>query len=359
MIGPLPPPYGGVANFIENIAKQEVLKNIKIQIHRVGKRENDISLFRHFFTEISDLLNFVIKDKSNNVDIVHIHTSSYWSFYRTCIYFFVIKYLSNDYLQNGKIWIHIHGGKFDNFYENSSLIFKKLIRYILSNCEIIVTSPRWIPIFRNIILYDKRIFVVYNGFDNTFKLRPIIEVRNDIGLHTDKKILLNIGSLEEHKGHKYLIDSMEIIKEKRKDVLLYIIGEGSMEKELKKYIRDKGLDTDIFLLGRKPFVEVVDFINACDIVVLPSLFEGNPTVMFEALGYGKPFIGTNVGGIPDIIFSEDYGMLIDPSNTSDLTEKILKAIDKEWNYDKIRDYSNRFTWKNISRSLLDIYLCEK
>ena len=149
---------------------------------------------------------------------------------------------------------------------------------------------------------------------------------------------------------------MEIIKEKRNDILVYIIGEGSLKGELKRVIKDKGLDNNIFLLGGgKSSAEMSGLINACDIFVLPSLAEGNPTVMFEAMGCGKPFVGTRVGGIPDVIFSHDYGILVEPSNPTDMAKKILIALDKEWNYVAIVEYAQRFAWKNVSKSVLQIY----
>ena len=57
--------------------------------------------------------------------------------------------------------------------------------------------------------------------------------------------------------------------------------------------------------------------------------------MFEALGCGKPFVGSNVGGIPEIIISEDFGLICEPSNPKDLTDKILIAMDKKWEHKKI------------------------
>ena len=84
--------------------------------------------------------------------------------------------------------------------------------------------------------------------------------------------------------------------------------------------------------------------------------EGNPTVMFEALGVGLPFIGTKVGGIPEIITSEDYGLLCEPANPEDLAEKILIALEKKWDKEKIRKYAQQFTWDNIVKQALKAYI---
>ena len=352
MVGPYPPPNGGVANFIKNIISQKALKDIKFQLHRVGRREYEMNFLKQFFIEIFDLLYFVVKSRFRNTDIVHIHTSSYWSFYRSSLYFLIVNFLSNT-----KVIIHVHGGKFDDFYENSFFISKKLINYLFLNCnKIVVTSSIWIPMVRKITRRSRQFHVVYNGFDNrSFTQIPIDEARKRIQLPKSKKILLNIGDLEEHKGQKYLIDVMGIIRKKRSDVLLYLIGDGSFKNKLINIIKRNRLENHIFLLGKKSHDEIPAWINACDVFVLPSLAEGNPTVMFEALGCGKPFVGTNVGGVPEIISSDDYGFLAEPEDTNDLAEKILIALDKEWDHEKIVKYAQRFTWQNISNDILNVY----
>ena len=77
--------------------------------------------------------------------------------------------------------------------------------------------------------------------------------------------------------------------------------------------------------------------------------------MFEALGVGLPFVGTTVGGVPEIITSEDYGLLCPPADPECLAEKILTALEKNWDREKIRKYAEQFTWENIAKSVLNIY----
>ena len=95
--------------------------------------------------------------------------------------------------------------------------------------------------------------------------------------------------------------------------------------------------------------------NACDVFVLPSLNEGNPNVMFEALGCGKPFVGTTVGGEPEVISNEKLGVLVEPKNVEGLTKAILKALDKEWDKDYISNYAKQFTRDKVPEKIIGVY----
>jgi glycosyltransferase involved in cell wall biosynthesis len=128
-----------------------------------------------------------------------------------------------------------------------------------------------------------------------------------------------------------------------------------LREDLKAQIKKLGLENYVKLAGSKPHDEIPLWMNAADLFVLPSLSEGNPTVMFEALGTGLPFIATSVGGVPEIITSGDYGLLSKPANPKDLAEKILIALDKKWNRDKILKYAQQFAWENIAKRIMEIY----
>ncbi len=109
------------------------------------------------------------------------------------------------------------------------------------------------------------------------------------------------------------------------------------------------------MVGWIPDNEIPIYINTSDFFVLPSLGEGNPIVMFEAIGCGKPFIGTKVGGVPEIIASEDYGLLCEPASSEELEKTIMSALNKNWDTFKIKEYAESFTWKNIAKTTKSIY----
>lgn len=234
--------------------------------------------------------------------------------------------------------------------------WKEKIKCVLDAADYIITVSRTNLECLNKLGIKTPVKVIPNGFNsNLFFPRDSKECRKTLNLPLDKKIILTVGSLSREKGHQYLIEAMREILMYRKEILCVIIGEGELKNKLAKQIKKAGMKNHVKLAGGRSHNEIPIWINACDIFVLPSLNEGNPAVMFECLGCGKPFVGTKVGGIPEIITSESYGLLCEPKNPKELSEEIQIALDKEWNYNKIRMYAERFTWLKISSDIMNIY----
>jgi len=115
------------------------------------------------------------------------------------------------------------------------------------------------------------------------------------------------------------------------------------------------ISSQINYLQVKPHAEIPIWMNACDVFVLPSLRESFGIVKIEVMACGKPVVATYNGGSEEIITSEDYGLLCEPANPEDLAEKILIALDKEWDDEKIRKYAERFTWEDIAKEIVKVY----
>jgi glycosyltransferase involved in cell wall biosynthesis len=249
--------------------------------------------------------------------------------------------------------------------EHTSRAFKKSIDrkdpfYINTwkNADAIIRVRRGdLHLIESFGIAKENLFFIPNGFDPQ-KFHPMnpVECRRNLGLPKEKIIILTVGGLNSVKGHSYLINAIRGIISERKDILCIIVGYGKLKNTLQHQIDLLHLNDYIILAGGKPHDEIPIWMNACDIFVLPSLNEANPTVMFEALGCGKPFIGTKVGGIPEIIKSEIYGLLVTPANPEDLKEKILLALDRRWDHETILKYAEQFTWKEIADQILKIYI---
>jgi teichuronic acid biosynthesis glycosyltransferase TuaC len=203
--------------------------------------------------------------------------------------------------------------------------------------------------------YNKFVYAIPNGFSQAFHPIDKTIARKRLGLPEDTKIIFSLGNLIKRKGFNYVIDVMEQICIHRDDVLCFIGGTGPEKGGLEREIDRLHLGKKVRLLGSVPGDQLTFWMNAIDLFVLSSLNEGNPTVMFEAMGCGKPFVGTSVGGVPEIIISDVYGLLVKPADPKDLEEKILIALDRKWDQEAILTYSAQFSWENISKEIIDVY----
>jgi glycosyltransferase involved in cell wall biosynthesis len=235
--------------------------------------------------------------------------------------------------------------------------WRSKISYTLSMADKIITVSYKNVEFLKKLGIEKNVSVIPNGFadDVFFPRENSLAIRDRLGLPKNKKILLSIGNLEKVKGHEILLNALAILKKERDDIHLALIGIGTQNDVLNRLSYELGLDDRISFIGSKPHNEIPLWMNACDIFVLPSLNEGNPTVMFECLGCGKPFVGTKVGGVPEIITSERYGILSEPADPIDLAEKISIALDKGWDYREIYEYGKQYSWSNISKKIYNAY----
>lgn len=204
--------------------------------------------------------------------------------------------------------------------------------------------------------FNPNVYSIPNGF-NPERLK-IIErevARAKLGLKDDARVIFSLGSLIERKGFNYLIDAMHFVIKKRKDIMCFIGGSGPLKKRLQQQINRLGLQEHVKLLGYIPDDQLALWMNAADLFVLPSLSESFGLVVLEAMAVGTPVVATVNGGSEEIITSEDYGLLCPPADPECLAEKILIALEKKWDREKIRNYAGGFTWNKIVKNIITIY----
>jgi len=197
---------------------------------------------------------------------------------------------------------------------------------------------------------ETKIKVIPNGVDiKRFYPMKKKEARNRLGLLDNYKLILSVGRLESPKRFDLLIKAIKILIEYTSDILLIIIGEGTNRLRLEKLGRRLRILERVKLLGARPNEELVYWYNAADVFCLPSDSEGWPNVLFESLACGTPVVASNVGGIPEIIFSEDYGILVNKQDVKKWTQGIFKALTREWDKKRLVDYAQQNTWDEVGQ----------
>ncbi len=354
MVGPLPPPIGGVANFVKNInAKFSSNEKYELKIFRIGTRAEDESHPLIPFRDMKRFLGFVKDFKKCDPDIVHVHSSAYYSFLRSFPYMFWTRYFSH-----ARLVVHFHSGLFGKFYHGTHPPVRYLVRKMITSADaVIVTSPSWKKLIKEISGREQGIHPIANGFDpSIFHPMDKKESRKMIGLPENGRILVTVGYLENVKGHRFLIQAMRDVVNKFDDARAFIVGSGTLEEPLLAQVEELGLKGKVnFMEGGQTSETIALWINSSDLFVLPSLNEGNPTVLFESLGCGRPFLGTRVGGIPDVVNSEKVGLLCEPSDPHGLAIAIITALQRTWDERYISAYAKQYTWESIATKLMEIY----
>jgi glycosyltransferase involved in cell wall biosynthesis len=139
-----------------------------------------------------------------------------------------------------------------------------------------------------------------------------------------KTIIATAGRLSPEKGHKYLIEAMPRVLANKKDAVLLLFGDGPLRNDLARLAEKVGCADSIHLLGFVPGFS--SFLKDVDLFVLPSLIEGFPNALLEALAAAKPVVATAVGGVPEIVSDGKTGVLISPGDSGLLAAAIINLL---------------------------------
>ncbi len=203
----------------------------------------------------------------------------------------------------------------------------------------------------------EKIFIP-NGVDGAkflFNKEKRDRIRSQLGIGREDIVGLITRRLVDKNGVIYLARAAEFLENKK--IRFIIIGDGPervrVEEEFRKHCGERAL-----FLGNKTHDEIVDYYSGGDFSVLPSLMEATSISGLEAMAAGLPLVGTNVGGIPELIKNGENGYLCSPADPSELAEKINRMLSEDYrsygaNSRKIVE--KNFDWSKIAQKTHDAY----
>lgn len=183
-----------------------------------------------------------------------------------------------------------------------------------------------------------RALVLSNGIELS-KFNPNLDhaqFDREFGLNEENKKILYVGRLMEEKGLDVLLRAYSIVEDKMPDTNLIIVGKGHLQASLEDQASKLGLENVIFT-GFISDSLLKQAYAASDLFVLPSYAEIQPLVLLEALAMGLPAIGTNVGGVPEMIIEGQNGYVLEPGDHEGLAERTIRIL----NDDKLREEFSR------------------
>jgi len=292
-----------------------------------------------FFSGLTSTIWRLLRDR--NIRIVHIHTASYISFWRSSVFLLVGRCFGC------KTIIHIHGGSFKEFYQQHP----KSVKKILAKCDsVIALTESWKEFFAKEVGLTNITIV-----NNIVEPPVLMEKRPDDGaIHA-----LFLGQICKEKGIYDLLQAISTHQDTlRGKFRLHIGGIGETERlveEIDKLHLEEIVGFEGWINGQRK----EELLNLCQVFLLPSYVEGLPISILEAMAYGEVVVASRVGGIPEII-NEQLGQLIDPGNVDELGKTLTQLVTMDSGTLKEKGQRARQAVEtnlpeNIEKELISIY----
>lgn len=289
----------------------------------------------------------------NDIDIVHAHDNiaSLTAYLTKKRYGLKIKVISH--IHNCYPWLEGKG------------IHKKIDQWIRPNYDFNIACGK--------IVYDyyeqyapyfnkEKTTILSNAIDMSLLGRTsqskIDELKERFKISSNQTMIGYIGRLSEQKGMIPFIKELANYKEQFRDCQFLIVGSGEQEDEIKQLIKTLDLENLFTFAGFQE--DVYPFYQLIDIFFLPSLYEGLPMVLLEAMGSGVPTVSMNVGSISEVIIDKQTGYLIEPENRAKLIQRLIELTSspeqcQQFGVAGWKQVKTKFNIETYNESLKSIY----
>lgn len=315
IVGPQFPAIGGIATIVELLKKEFKDDETYYFINTIKPSSKRARFLRPFRL----LMQLFLVAKRNKGGTALMFSSAYNSFWEKCIWCYVLKFFGTH-----TIVVMVHG-EFPEFYDKLPYFAKYLSRQLVKNIDTLAAqSPTWHKYYKT-IFPNANIQVINPGINTDFFI-PTQQKKDNQPIK-----LLYTGWIIKKKGIYDLLDALAILSKKNVHYKLSIIGPDFGNKNsVEKYALKLKINSHIEFIGiLDTQLALLENYQNADIFICPSHFEGFPYALMEATACGLPCVGTRVGGIPDILNNGKNGILINPSNPTELAEGIEKLIINE------------------------------
>ncbi len=255
--------------------------------------------------------------------------------------------------------VTVHGGDITIYFKR--YLWRKLGLWALSNADQVIAvsgSLRRLAV-EEYGLDEDKVVVVPNGIDTTkFVPIPRAAALERLELKGEASRILYVGGIKKSKGIEYFLKAAKrLMGTSHRPIELLLIGEGDYDRGARLLAQELEIARAVTFVGKRPNPEIPLWMNACDLLVLPSLSEGFGVVLIEAMACGKPVVATRCGGPEDIV-NPDVGVLVPPGDEAALAKALQEILCHKYQFDpqKIRQHAmHHYASGRVSPRILEVY----
>jgi len=325
-----------------------LLEQSGYRVIALGVPKNKLRRYR-----LSLLLAIVKIIRTHGIDLIHCQR------HKQTVYGTLAGWLAR---RNVKIITTVHGRN-----RTRTLSRKFLNWFLFKNVSRILTvsgAVREDVLTTNMSLPRDKVVTVYNGIDTNHFSNTVLtpsEARERLGLPPEGTLIFGtVARLAPTKAQDVLLKAYAAVKDRCPDSLLVLTGAGPLESELRQLASDLGIDQRVIFLGQR--TDIPRVLRAYDVFILPSLSEGHPLSLLEAMAAGIPVISTTIGGVQEVLADDSPGMMVAPSSVEELAtamERVSKMDrpQREAIGQQLRDrVLAEFTTENMAAAITKQYL---
>lgn len=342
LVGPLPPPFGGMANQLnqlkslldkEGVSVFVVQNNAPYGNKLIAKIKGVRAAFRLF------PFLYQVWKLAGKVDVIHVFANSGWSWQ-----LFSAPVLWLAAFRNTPVIVNYRGGEAKTYFQQSIRFVRPSMN--LAHC-IVVPSGYLQQIFAEFGLKTE---IIPNIIDlNRFKSKK----------HPLRYHVVITRNLEPIYGIETAIDAISIVKQKIPQVRLTIAGSGPQENELKQKVEELNLKDNVGFSGKLSPDQVADLYRQADIMLNPTTVDNMPNSVLEAMASGVPVVSTNVGGVPYIVKDRQTALLVKAKDPVMMAENIIELFNDQALYRQLAENGleevKKYSWSRVKKQWLTLY----
>ena len=304
----------------DNISKRYenefVALGVEIILVALSRLPNPISDIRVFFK----LINIM---KSGGYDVVHTHMSKAVMLGAPAAKLARIPVVVNTAHNVG--WLALSNPVFRVvFWVYDSLLFRLAMDAVITVSELVKKG-----VVDSHIAPDNKVYAVANGIDTPVipNETALLKLKNDMAVKDDTLIVITVARLVWFKGINTLIDAAAMVVQEVPNVLFVVVGDGDKLGELQAQVNTLGIQKQVAFLGERD--DVPALLSISDLFALPSVSEGMPISILEAMALSKTVVATSVGGVPELVIPGETGILVEKGDSKAMSKAIITLLKDE------------------------------